>query len=152
MTPSRGGRMADKEPKKEALQPEEVPVTLLPHGTRQCAQCARLYAPKRRHQRFCSVACRVANFRLDIPPKVVKKAPVLRHGREAKDGLRCRICGEFIDNREGWRIACKSCSRVKMKAYHNPARCTRKGCVICMNATLAQSPEFIAAWEGEDAE
>ena len=134
---------------KEALQPPELPVTLFASVTRQCVQCQRAYASKRRHQTFCSVACRVAHFRRDAPPKPVKLKEPPRQPRQPKDGLRCRACEGWIDSREGWRINCKSCDRARMKAYHNPDRCTRKGCVICMNATLAKSPEFVAAWEAE---
>ena len=135
---------------KEALQPPELPVTLFASVTRQCVQCQRAYASKRRHQTFCSVACRVAHFRRDAPPKPVKLKEPPRQPRQPKDGLRCRTCENWIDSREGWRINCKSCDRMRMLTWHNPARCQRKGCIVCMEATLAKSPEFIAAWEAEN--
>lgn len=137
------------EAEKEALQPSELPVTLSGLDKRQCLQCARLYSPKRRHQTFCSVACRVAHFRSEAPPKIVKRKAPPAKPREPKDGLRCKICTDFIDSREGWRVNCKSCDRLRMLAWHNPARCTLKGCIVCMNAELARSPEFVAAWEAE---
>ena len=114
-----------------------------------CVQCGKLFAPKKRWQRFCSNPCRIAHFKRDAPPKSVKLKEPPRQPREPTDGLRCRTCTDWNDSREGWRIDCKSCSRMKMKVIHNPAWCKRKGCIVCMDATLARSTEFVAAWEAE---
>jgi hypothetical protein len=128
-----------------ALQTSEVPVTPNLDVTRSCRHCTHHYVPKKRTQQFCSVRCRVAHFRRDEPKNPVKQVQP-RHGRKARDGLRCCTCQEFIDNREGWRLDCKSCSRRGMLALHNRARCTRRGCLICMEPTLEQSEQFVAAW------
>jgi hypothetical protein len=125
------------------------PVGTQASAAKACGYCGKLFAPKNFWQKFCSNPCRLSHFKRDAPPKPVKIAHPPPKGREAKDGLRCRTCREFVDNREGWRLDCKSCSRIKMMAFHNPARCARAGCVICMNATLARSTEFVAAWEAE---
>jgi hypothetical protein len=115
-----------------------------------CPNCGEMFVLRKPEQKFCSRKCQIAVYNAKRRSASPKTAQRREKGREAKDGLRCRTCGEFIDNREGWRLDCKSCSRTKMKALHNSVTCTRKSCVICMERTVAQSPEFVAVWE-EDA-
>lgn len=122
---------------------------LKPRSSQRCPQCGEMFDPSSVRQKYCTRACNLAfsNAKRGKPAKTGRVAS--ERGREAKDGLRCRTCAGFIDNREGYRLDCKSCSRTKMKAIHSRFMCTRKGCIVCMEATLARSPEFVAAWEAE---
>jgi hypothetical protein len=139
----------------ECVADPEAPAThgrsaTQPRAPKQCPRCGKFFDPRRHWQTFCSNPCRKDHFRRDAQPSIVKKvAQPPRKPREPKDGVRCRICTDWIDSREGWRINCKSCDRTRMKAWHDPLRCTRTGCILCMEATLARSTEYMAAWEAE---
>lgn len=121
----------------------------MPDVSKTCPNCGEIFVSGKPRQNFCSRKCQsaAANARRHAKTGKAKAVPV--RPREPKDGLRCKICTDFIDSREGWRVNCKSCDRLRMLAWHNPVRCTLKGCIVCMNADLARSPEFVAAWEAE---
>jgi hypothetical protein len=120
----------------------------MPEPGQLCPRCGEMYVPKKPWQRFCSRECQKAATNAKRRKSGSIKA-VPHKAREPKDGLRCRTCADWVDSREGWRLDCKSCSRTKMKAIHSSFMCTRKGCIVCMEATLARSTEFVAAWEAE---